>query len=288
MNPGKIPDVREEDRSFFREQGYWLSPKIFEQDELDRLADAQDAVNAGRYETGNAPADVYWRPGDDADAVRKIDNTHLANRTLFACVTHAGLGATAADLLGVDMIRLWHDQLLYKPPGGKSSGSIPWHQDYNFWKCSDRPEMITAWIPLHDVDEANGTMMVVPGSHRWGWHEAYSPCDEVVDIEAQRKGIAAHVPRGATFQAEPVTLKAGQVSFHHCLTLHGSGPNRAERPRRSLVAHLQSGDCRWSSDPASDGHLCAREMKRMSKCPGDRFEGAWWPRLHDASDLGNA
>ncbi len=272
--------IRDEDKTAFDEKGYWIGPKIFEQDELDRLAAAQDAVNAGVYETGTAPADVYWRPGDNERCLRKIDNAHLANRTIRTYVTHPTLGQVAAQLLGVDTIRLWHDQLLYKPPGGTSAGCVPWHQDYNFWKCADSPDLITAWIPLHDVDAGIGTMQVVPGSHRWGWHEVYSTGREQVDLEAHRQRIERHLPAGASFSVVPLNLNAGQVSFHHCLTLHSSGPNLADRPRRSVVAHLQAGRCRWRSAPRSDRHLCARQMKSMGKQPRQTFEGDWWPVLY--------
>jgi ectoine hydroxylase-related dioxygenase (phytanoyl-CoA dioxygenase family) len=40
----------------------------------------------------------------------------------------------------------------------------------------------------------------------------------------------------------PIELRRGQVSFHHCKTLHGSGPNLAAKPRRSLVVHFQPSD----------------------------------------------
>jgi hypothetical protein len=40
-------------------------------------------------------------------------------------------------------------------------------------------------------------------------------------------------------------MRRGQVSFHHCRTVHGSGPNHGDTPGRSLAIHLQTGDNRW-------------------------------------------
>lgn len=43
----------------------------------------------------------------------------------------------------------------------------------------------------------------------------------------------------------PIVLKRGQVSFHHCKVVHGSGANRGRAPRRSLVVHFQAGSNRY-------------------------------------------
>jgi hypothetical protein len=273
-------DVTPEDKAFFDAHGYWLGPRLFEQHELDELAAAQDDVMHGRYETGRPPYDVYWKPGGDPETVRKHDDTHLANDVIRRFATHEGIGRIAAQLLGADTIRLWHDQSLFKPgsTGGKHVGNVAWHQDYNYWFCSDRPEMITAWIPMHDVDMSIGTMTFVDGSHRWGWHPAFSHGFNQ-DLAAQRSKIEAHMPRDARFEVKPCILEAGRVSFHHALTIHGSGPNYADRPRRSLVLHLQSGECRWSYGPDGHWHLCARQMESLSKHRGERFEGEFWPVL---------
>jgi ectoine hydroxylase-related dioxygenase (phytanoyl-CoA dioxygenase family) len=92
--------------------------------------------------------------------------------------------------------------------------------------------MLTAWIPFADVTAGDGAMAMVDGSYRWSdgvgieWqHTAFSVIDDVLASRDAR--------------LVPIELKRGQVSFHHCKTLHGSGPNRGSAPRRSLVVHFQ-------------------------------------------------
>ena len=121
-------------------------------------------------------------------------------------------------------------------------------------------------------------MRFLDASHRWGWKKEFSHGFDG-DLERQEQVIRQHMPEAAGFKVVPVVLKAGQVSFHHCLTLHGSAANRTDRPRRSLVLHLQSGECRWRSHEWWDWHLCPRKMKELGRVPGQTFEGRYWPRL---------
>ena len=66
----------------------------------------------------------------------------------------------AADLMGVDGVRLYHDQALFKEPGG---GITPWHQDQVYWPL-DTTNMITMWMPLVDVPNEIGSVVFASGS----------------------------------------------------------------------------------------------------------------------------
>ena len=67
----------------------------------------------------------------------------------------------AADLLGVWKVRLYHDQALFKEPGG---GHTPWHQDKFYWPL-DTEKMITMWMPLVDIDQEMGLVRFASASH---------------------------------------------------------------------------------------------------------------------------
>ncbi|GCE09338.1 hypothetical protein KDAU_66670 [Dictyobacter aurantiacus] len=53
----------------------------------------------------------------------------------------------------------------------------------------------------------------------------------------------------------PVVLKKGEVSFHSCLTIHGSGPNLTSQPRRSIAVHLQDASNHYQAYRYSNGTL---------------------------------
>ena len=74
-------------------------------------------------------------------------------------------GKIAADLMGVDGVRLYHDQALFKEPGG---GPTPWHQDQGYWPL-DTQQTITMWMPLVDVSAQSGTMTFASGSQATGY-----------------------------------------------------------------------------------------------------------------------
>ena len=196
------------------------------------------AVCAGLHETARSPStDIGHGRGE----LRKIDQAWWADATIASVVTSGVLGQMAAELLGVDTIRLWHDQLLWKPPGGGREGVVGWHQDRAYWTASSTSDMVTAWVALDDVTADMGAMRFVPGSHRWGRVVDGNAFFEK-DHESQR--ARARLPDGAEWREDLVEVQAGQATFHHCKTLHGSAANISDRPRISLAVHLISGDAR--------------------------------------------
>ena len=62
------------------------------------------------------------------------------------------LARVAAELMGVSGARLYHDQALYKEPGG---GPTPWHVDQVYWPLATE-KTCTVWIPLQDTPLAMG------------------------------------------------------------------------------------------------------------------------------------
>ena len=109
-------------------------------------------------------------PGDPLDRLVKINNAHVADRTLHRLISYPLLGEWASAVIGgTEKVQVWHTQLLYKPTGGSAKGNIGLHQDYNYWQFFANPTGIfTAWIALSDVTIESGAMRFVPGSHRWG------------------------------------------------------------------------------------------------------------------------
>ena len=195
--------VDEQARTRFREDGYWLGPELFDAAQREELAYAVDEVNAGRYETGREPLARFWSPGDDPYALHKVDNSHWCNPVLAESVINPQIGRLAAQLLDTPAVRLWHEQILMKPAGGRESANVAWHQDYHYWRSSDRPKMLTAWIPLQEVNLELGTMHFVKGSNKWGWHEEYSHFGRY-DMSEQERVIRQHMPAGAEYETAPV------------------------------------------------------------------------------------
>lgn len=229
--------ITKEDKEMFDRKGYWISPKLIDDATIEKLRHAHERIWKRDFDGDGYP----YRPIErnvDPLAIRKIENGWWINDEVKSVVTDSNLGRIAAQLLDEEEIRLWHDQVIYKPGAGDKEtklGNVGWHQDYGYWRCSSTTNMITAWIALQDTYLENGCMMTIPGSHKWGEVEGSDTFFDQ-DMEKLRQKFAT-----GDWTEEPCILKAGQASFHHALTFHGSGPNRTNEPRLSIVAHLMPG-----------------------------------------------
>jgi ectoine hydroxylase-related dioxygenase (phytanoyl-CoA dioxygenase family) len=107
--------------------------------------------------------------------------------------------------------------------------------------------MVTAWIPFHDCTAEMGTITMIDGSLHWP-----DNTEKLNFFSSDLEGLEREFDSGGRSVVKvPVDLEKGQVSFHHCLTIHGSGPNRGTAPRRSIAVHLQDEANRWQESASS-------------------------------------
>ncbi|MEM8874008.1 MAG: phytanoyl-CoA dioxygenase family protein [Planctomycetota bacterium] len=229
--------LTEADLNRYADSGYWISPKLIDDDQVAALRNAHDRIWAGDFDGKGCfpqnPSSV--KPEYDPHALRKVENGWWVNDVVRDLVLSEAVGSIARQLLGCDIVRLWHDQVIYKPPTGDAGnvGNVGWHQDCGFWKAADTTNMITAWIALQDTDLHNGGMRSIAGSHKWGLIE---DSDTFFDQDLEK--LHAKFAHLGEWRDEPCILPSGHASFHHGLCFHGSGPNQADEPRLSIVAHL--------------------------------------------------
>jgi ectoine hydroxylase-related dioxygenase (phytanoyl-CoA dioxygenase family) len=131
----------------------------------------------------------------------------------------------AAELMGVDAVRIYHDQALFKEVGG---GYTPWHQDQYYFPI-DTPNTITMWMPIVDITQEMGSLDFVSASHREGYMAKVETGDAGNDfyepvIRQRRLPI---VSSGS--------MSAGDATFHAGWTLHRAGPNTSERVREVMT-----------------------------------------------------
>jgi ectoine hydroxylase-related dioxygenase (phytanoyl-CoA dioxygenase family) len=123
-------------------------------------------------------------------------------------------------LLGVESVRVWHDQALYKQAGGRATDA---HQDHPYWPIKE-VESVTAWIPFEGSARGSGAMAFLPGSHRIGLRK-------FVNIFFGAPENILSDPEVADIQPVFVEVPKGSVSFHHGLTVHLAEPNSTQRDR---------------------------------------------------------
>jgi ectoine hydroxylase-related dioxygenase (phytanoyl-CoA dioxygenase family) len=184
-------------------------------------------------------------------------------------VFHPRVGQAAAELLRVDAIRLWHDQALYKEPGGRATDA---HQDHPYWPIKETAS-VTAWVPFEGSTIESGAMAYLPGSHSIGLRKFVNIFfGEPEDILAD--------PEVAGIDPVFVEVPKGSVAFHHGLTVHLAGPNRTDRARAvQTMIYFPDGSTRGYPVP----HF---SVDRSGIEVGDVIDGdstpIAWPRPDDA------
>ncbi|HWR13207.1 MAG TPA: phytanoyl-CoA dioxygenase family protein [Terriglobales bacterium] len=171
----------------------------------------------------------------------------------------------ASQLLG-GAVRFWHDQLFVKPP--HHGGVVAWHQDYSYWTRTRPLAHLTCWIGLDDSTPDNGCVQYVPGSHEW-------PDLPKPVLTGELDAIKQVLPEEIREKFNPVCaeLKKGHSSFHHARTMHGSGANSTDRPRRAAVINVVLDGVRSDSDePLLEG------VPAIPK--GQNLEGQFFPLLY--------
>lgn len=226
--------------AFYEEHGWWVSPPVLGEDLLEDVARAVERYHRGERDAAVPAGAAFsdWRPGDPGP-VRVNMHVSLQSAVLRRLVLQPVLGAIAARLARTPEIRLFEDELIHKEPNPDAAGGgTGWHTDWSYTSTCRSSRTLTAWTPLHDVDVDRGPLVVLDRSHRWPATEHLRLFhDQDLGGALDRFAAAGH-----DVVEVPIVLRRGQVSFHHCSTVHGSYPNRSTRPRTAVAAHLQDRD----------------------------------------------
>ena len=131
----------------------------------------------------------------------------------------------AADLMGVENVRIYHDQALFKEPGG---GPTPWHQDQYYWPI-DTNNTITMWMPLMDIDADMGMLTFASGSYTKGAVFNFEISDE------SENAFNNYVKENEFPISRAKTMKAGDATWHRGFTMHHANGNNSNKMREIMT-----------------------------------------------------
>jgi ectoine hydroxylase-related dioxygenase (phytanoyl-CoA dioxygenase family) len=245
--------ITEEKIATFRADGFVVVDQIIDPRIAAEVADRYSDLFAGTFETGLLPDEWNWKPGrDPEDRTRQICNAWKSDRLIASVVLDPAIGRACAALGGWTGTRLSQDNVLWKPPGAKALG---YHQDSSYEQWADPPDWVSCWIALDDTTAEGGTVEYVRGSHLWphsGMIEQFhAPANYRKELDEAARDAGVAEP-----EIVKIVVPRGGGVFHQGWTWHGSGINKGERPRRSLVAHCMS--ARTKFHPTITGAIYSR------------------------------
>jgi len=214
----------------YREDGFIVVENVFNAAEIEalRAAEGSPAIQSELEAGGIKHQTVH---------LLELTTRHPAFHDL---ARDPRIMACIRPLLGED-IQLQHSKLATKSVA-KGTGEFGWHQDIMFYPHTNT-SLLSVFVYLDDATPENGCMSMLKGSHRLG------PLNHL-DANGKFDGNCreTHLWRDQPDKVAPITPKAGGISIHHCLTLHGSPANVSGRPRRGVVFSYRADDAQQLAD----------------------------------------
>ena len=244
MTTAAIPDLSSEyvltpeQIAEYREKGHIRLNGLLSPEEVSFFRNAiLDATMRNNRET---------RPLEERDTYGKaflqVMNLWTGDDAVKAYTLAPRFAKVAAQLMEVDRARLYHDQALFKEPGG---GHTPWHQDQFYWPLNT-PRTVTLWMPLVDISAEMGSMTFADGSHAEGFvsveHEISDQSEAFFDGFVRGKGYALSGGGAMT---------AGDATFHSGWTLHRA-PGNVTQTTREVMTVIYFPDGTTIAEPAND------------------------------------
>ena len=149
-------------------------------------------------------------------------NAHLISPLLDEVTHNPKILDAVQSLIGKNIL-VCGTTLFIKNPNEK--GFVSYHQDAKYIGLEPH-NWVTAWVAITNSNENNGCMRMWSGSHK----------DNLKDHD-QKFNEGNLLTRGQTIknvpkkETTPLVLEAGQMSLHHGLMIHGSGPNSSDDRR---------------------------------------------------------
>ena len=204
-----------------------LSPQAVAQYKRDGFYYPVRAMPAEQARYYRNKLEAYERTTGGPIAGNYRHKVHLLFTWANELARHPAILDAVEDVIGPDIL-CWSTNFFIKE--ANSPSFVSWHQDATYWGLSTS-DVITAWVAFADAPVASGAMKFWPGSHRRNQLEHRDTFDKD-NLLSRGQEIAVNVPDG---EGVDVPLKAGEMSLHHVLLVHGSGPNTTNDRRIGLA-----------------------------------------------------
>jgi len=222
-----FPDATDAQICSFREHGWLVVENAVPQADLDELEARCEVLIREKDRLAN---DWAWSDQEDLKgrSFRIIQSSpSFVWKEIREQPYRKWLLRFGNALMGMEL-SYWYDQFLAKPPGK----SVPtyWHQDEAYWGRNLDDKGVTGWIPLQDVDVANGCMHFVDRGHLDGvlpHHLVEGMQSDLITCEVDEARVVI------------CPIRRGDVTFHHSKTPHMTTANTSPNWRKAVTNHMQ-------------------------------------------------
>jgi len=251
--------LADEEAKQYEEEGFFVREAVFGAADLERLRAAAERVAAraerearagARAAPGATPAEytidgnryveagrstVQFEHRSGSETIRVIEPFHHLDPVFDALVQDARIVSPLCGVLGEERIALWTDKINLKRP--REGSGFRWHQDSPYWShaCGHCDRLPNVMVTLDDADRENGCFRLIPGSHREGFLPGVQDGSALGPLFTD----PAAFDESRQWLAE---VPAGSLVVFSAHSVHGSEPNRSDRPRRAIVLTYQPAD----------------------------------------------
>lgn len=259
----------------FWQDGFLVAPNAVTPGQLAALrAEISQWVEASRnHSTPFGAPTVDGRPRFDMGtehstkrpALRRINNPSDISDAYLEVMRNSHMTGMVADLIGPD-VKFHHCKINLKLTGAKTE--VLYHQDFAYTPHTN-DDVVTALLFLDDIDETNGALTVVPGSHKGEMLTLF-------DGDRFTGAVAPELEKSLLTQSIPCYGPAGAVCLMHTKLAHGSAANAGDKPRGLYICVYSAADAipiaRNPMPSTHEGDIVCGKPARFARLQAGRIE----------------
>ena len=255
--------LSQDQRRFYFDRGYLLVENAISRKWVQRLLDTTDQMIEQSRSLQQSNAVFDFEPGHTSASprLRRLSTPVDQHPEYWAYAAESVLADIAADLVGPD-VKFHHAKLNFKWAAGGEE--VKWHQDITYWPHTNYSPL-TIGTYLYDVDEDQGPLAVVPGSHKGELYDQYNEAGDWVGCIAE-----SDLGQVDLDNVDYLMGPAGSVTIHNCRLIHGSKKNRSPKGRPLLLNAYSSADAfpytyNPINSPAYSGQIVRGQAARWAR-----------------------
>ncbi|XP_068204119.1 phytanoyl-CoA dioxygenase, peroxisomal-like [Palaemon carinicauda] len=261
------PRLTPAQRAFYEENGFLVIPNLVPHDLINKWRGRFLDLVEGRVDTAGMTKmkDIALKDKTGVAAERIVNKIQdfvwdevLSEHCMLPQILDYVECFTGPNIMAM------HTMLINKPPDpGTRTSRHPLHQDLHYFPFRPANRIVCAWTAMEKINEDNGCLFVLPGSHK-GQLEQHEYPEWEKGVNKMYHGV-----RG--FDDEPKSLlcmEKGDTVFFHPILLHGSGDNRTEHFRKAISCHYAASECNYIDVRGTTQESIAKEVEEIAKKRG--------------------